>query len=82
MHTLSFYLRWAKSRFPIGEFFSRKYSENLHLYERLVIQYTGHTFREELTARRISAANHLLHTTAMPLTEVARYVGYHSYAGF
>ena len=82
-------------RFLICEFFSRHYNEDLHLSdlsaalhlserqtERLILKYTGNTFRQELTARRIGVAKHLLNTTSMPLTEIARYVGYRSYTGF
>ena len=81
--------------FLIREFFSKHYHEDLHLSaladvlhlsqrqtERLVIQTTGHTFREELAAVRINVAKHLLKTTDLSLDEVSRYVGYHSYAGF
>lgn len=82
-------------QFLICEFFSNRYSEDLHLSdlakelslserqaERLVIKYTQKSFREELAAIRMHAANHLLRTTSMPLTEVARLVGYRSYPGF
>ena len=81
--------------FSIREFFSQNYNgdiklsslaEWLHISERqaerLVIQHTGRTFREELAAIRIDMAKHLLATTDMSLSEVAAYVGYRSYAGF
>lgn len=81
--------------FSIREFFSQRYNGNvqlcdlaewLHLSERqaerLVIQHTGRTFREELATVRTDMAKHLLATTDMSLGEVASYVGYHSYAGF
>lgn len=83
------------SGFLIHEFISQHYSEDLHLTdladalhlsprqtERLVIAQTGNTFREELTAVRINIAKHLIKTTDMSLGEIARYVGYRSYAGF
>lgn len=61
-------------------------AEILHLSERqterLIKEHTGHTFKEELAATRISVARYLLQTTNMSLSEVAQYVGYHSYAGF
>lgn len=79
----------------IHQFFSGHYSEDLHLAdlaealklserqtERLVIQYTGHTFREELTAMRISTAKHLMKTSQMSRSQIAQYVGFRSYAGF
>ena len=82
-------------KFLIGEFFFKRYSEDLHLSdlakelnlsprqtERLVIQTTGHTFRQELAAVRINAAKHLLKTTDISMAEVAHQVGYDSYAGF
>lgn len=81
--------------FLICEFFSEHYHEDLHLCdlakalhlserqtERLVIQSTGHTFRQELATVRIHVATHLLKTTDISLDEVSRYVGYRSYAGF
>ena len=82
-------------KFLICEFFFKRYSENLRLSdlakelnlserqtERLVIQTTGHTFRQELAAVRIHAAKHLLKTTEDSMAEVAHQVGYDSYAGF
>ena len=82
-------------RFLICEFFLLHYNEDLHLSDlakelhlserqtaRLVLQHTGHTFKDELTAHRVSVAKHLLATTDMTQSEVAQYVGYHSYAGF
>ena len=81
--------------FSIREFFSQNYNSDIKLSslaellhiserqaERLVIQHTGRTFREELAAIRIDMAKHLLDTTDLSLGEVASYVGYRSYAGF
>jgi AraC-like DNA-binding protein len=81
--------------FLIHEFFSLHYSEDLHLYdlakflhlserqtERLVIEYTGNTFRDELVAIRMNVAKRLLKSTKMTRTEISEYVGYRSYAGF
>lgn len=81
--------------FSVHEFFSQSYSRDvrlcdfaawLHLSERqaerIVIEHTGRTFREELAYIRIAIAKHLLATTDMSLGEVAAYVGYRSYAGF
>lgn len=81
--------------FLIHEFFSLHYSEELQLCdlaqalhlsnrqtERLVIQYTGHSFREEITQMRLSMAKRLLEAGEMSLGEAAQYVGYRSYAGF
>ena len=80
--------------FLIYEFFSTNYSgdvrlchlaEILHLSERqterLVIEYTGKTFKEELVSIRMEMAEKLK-KSGMPLTDIARYVGYKSYAGF
>ena len=80
--------------FLIYEFFSTNYSGDvkladlanmLHLSERqterLVIEHTGKTFKEELTSMRMEMAQKLMES-GMPLTEIARYVGYKSYAGF
>ena len=83
------------SGFLISEFFSNSYgvdarlealAEILHLSprqtERLVEEHTGRSFREELTATRMSVADRLIKISDMPLCEVAQYVGYRSYAGF
>lgn len=80
--------------FLIYEFFSTNYSGDvkladladiLHLSERqterLVIEHTGKTFKEELTSMRMEMAQKLINA-GMPLTEIAQYVGYKSYAGF
>lgn len=81
--------------FLINEFFSNRYSEDIRLCdlaevlkvserqtERLVIECTGHTFREELTATRVSIAKLLMDVSDMSLGEISEYVGFHSYAGF
>ncbi len=82
-------------RFLIHEFFTNNYASDiklcdlarvLHLSsrqtERLVIEHTGNSFREELCQIRVTMAKELLKTTNMSLSEISRYVGYHSYAGF
>ena len=81
--------------FSIHEFFTQNYNKNIRLAdlaealhlserqaERLVIEHTGKTFRDELSSIRIEMARHLISTTNMPLGDVAGYVGYRSYAGF
>ena len=81
--------------FLINEFFSNRYSEDIRLCdlaevlkvserqtERLVIECTGHTFREELTDTRMSIAKLLMDVSDMSLGEISEYVGFHSYAGF
>ena len=81
--------------FLIEEFFSNRYSEDVHLRdlaetlhlserqtERLVIKYTGKPFRKELATVRLQTAKFLLSTTKMTPTAVCEYVGYQSYAGF
>lgn len=50
--------------------------------ERLVIEYTGRTFREELTAVRMAVAEQLLASGQMSKKDIAQYVGYQSYTGF
>lgn len=81
--------------FLVREFFQRQYPENVRLCdlakilnvcerqaERLVLEYTGRTFRDELTYTRVTAAKQLLKRKQMSLQEIATYVGYRSYAGF
>lgn len=85
----------ADYKFLICEFFSTNYNKDIYLKdlakelkvserqaERLMIEHTGRTFREELTKTRITTAKELLKTTDMTLTEISSYVGYRSYAGF
>lgn len=87
--------RTSDQDFLIHEFFSQHYvldvrlkdlADELHLSERqaerLVIEHTGNTFRRELTRRRTEMAVYLMQNSTMSLTEIARYVGYRSYAGF
>lgn len=82
-------------KFLISEFFANDYDKDVHLCdlartlnlserqtERLVTEYTGRTFREELTYTRVSMAKLLMDYSTMPLTQVAQYVGFRSYAGF
>lgn len=81
--------------FTIQEFFSIHYSEDIHLgdlanllhlserqTERLVKEYTGNSFRNELAAIRINIAKNLLKYSQMSMREICEYVGYKSYAGF
>jgi len=81
--------------FLIYEFFSSNYSKDLQLRdlakilylsdrqtERLVIKYTGKTFKNELTTIRMNIAKKLLESSNMSLGEIAQYIGYHSYSGF
>ena len=85
----------TNQKFLIREFFSQRYSEDIHLgdladvlhvserhAERLVADSMGKTFKEQLMHTRIQTAKSLLQTTDMPLCKIAAYVGYKSYAGF
>lgn len=82
--------------FLISEFFILNYdkdvylcdlAEQLHISERhaerLVLQYTGHSFREELVAVRMRIAHQLMQGgEKVSLEQIAKYVGYRSYSGF
>ena len=81
--------------FIIQEFFSIHYSEDIHLgdlanllhlserqTERLVKEYTGNSFRNELAAIRINIAKNLLKYSQMSMRKICEYVGYKSYVGF
>ena len=81
--------------FIIHEFFARRYRDPVTLAElarvlhfsekhtaRLVLKYTGSTFREALTAQRMAVARHLAETTDLSLGEISQYLGYQSYSGF
>lgn len=81
--------------FIIQEFISMNYNKSIRLSdlastlhlserqaERLVRHYTGNSFKEEVCKTRIKVANMLMQSSDMPLTKIAEYVGYKSYAGF
>lgn len=81
--------------FSIHEFFSQNYNKDVHLRdlaadlylserqaERLVVEHTGRTFREELAFTRVGIAAMMISTFGMSLGKAAEYVGYRSYAGF
>ena len=81
--------------FLISEFFILNYdkdvyladlAEQLHISERhaerLVLQYTGHSFRDELVAVRMRIAHQLMQAENASLEQIAKYVGYRSYSGF
>lgn len=91
-----FYVHNVVSRsFLMSDFFSNFYATDstiddlakiLNLStkqtERLVKQYTGRTFKQEIVNRKMAAAKHLMDTTDMTLTEIAEHIGYQSYSGF
>lgn len=81
--------------FLISEFFILNYDKDVYLAdlakqlhiserhaERLVLQYTGHSFRDELVAVRIRIANQLKQRGNISREQIAKYVGYRSYSGF
>lgn len=82
-------------KFIIHEFFQQNYDRDVALSdlakelnlsekqtERLVKEYTGNTFRQEISYRKIQAAKHLLVAEDITLSEAASQVGYQSYSGF
>lgn len=81
--------------FLIHEFFSLHYKESIRLgdlarelhlserqTERLVLSHTKNTFRGELARVRLTIAEELTKHSPLSMTEIARAVGYESYAGF
>ena len=79
----------------IQDFFNVHYDQDVHLSdlteilhlstrqtERLIKEYTGHSFRSELVNIRLLAAKHLLDTTSLNLKEICQSVGFKSYSGF
>ena len=81
--------------FLISEFFILNYYKDVYLSdladqlhiserhaERLVLQYTGRSFREELVAVRMRIAHQLMQAENASLEQIAKYVGYRSYSGF
>ena len=84
----------SDSGFLINEFFSNRYAEDIRLAElasllhlserqtqRLVREHTGMSFTEKLTCTRMRMARELKRS-GMPMSRIAEYVGYRSYAGF
>lgn len=82
-------------KFIVYEFFSHNYANNATLAdlaeelnlslkqtERLISEYTGNTFRREISKKRIEAARHLIAAEDITLAEAAEQVGYQSYSGF
>ena len=49
---------------------------------RLVQKHTGRTFKQAVVDYRVSVARQLERTTDLPLSEIAKQVGYNSYNGF
>ena len=80
----------------IHEFFANHYHQPITLSDlaqvlglstkqagRLLLHYTGRTFREELTRCRMEAARRMMaEKNAPPLAVIAEMVGYQSYSGF
>lgn len=50
--------------------------------ERLIVKYTGNTFRNEIARLRMEAARYLLLTEDISPTQAAERVGYRTYSGF
>jgi len=82
-------------RYIIHEYLSYHYAENITLSDvarelnlsvkhvaRLIIKYTGNSFRQEIPRKRIEAAQYLQATADLSLEEIAEQVGYHSYSSF
>ena len=81
--------------FLINDFFSLRYTDDVKLSDlseelcvsekqahRLVQRHMGRTFGQELTRRRMKAAEHLMKDEKSSLTSIAESVGYQTYSGF
>ena len=81
--------------FIVNNFFSVNYNKNVSLADlaaelhysekqtaRLVQKHTGRTFKRAIVDYRMSVARQLERTTDLPLSEIAKQVGYNSYNGF
>ena len=79
----------------IHEYFNNLYARSPSLQElaqqlgisvkqtqRIILKETGHTFTQEVVARRMQAADYLLQQGNMTNEEIAAFVGYQTYAGF
>lgn len=82
-------------KLQIREFFSLNYAKKITLHDlaselhlsdmqtqRVIKKHTGKTFGENLLAQRMTVAENLMKNTEMSLSEIAEYIGYHSYCGF
>ena len=82
-------------QFLLYEYLSLNYNKEISMHNiadllnvsdkqasRLVKQYSGNSFRDELTKTRIEVATHLSSSTKFTLAEIAEIVGFHSYSGF
>lgn len=80
-------------RYMIHEFLASNYNRDITLAEvaehinlspkqtaRLIEEYTGHPFRQQIPYLRVEAAECLVETGRMTLEEVAQQVGYQSYS--
>ena len=81
--------------YAINDFFARHYNREVSVCDlanhlclsekqttRLVKKYTDKTFVQNLLEARMLTAEYLAENTDMPMTEIARHVGYNSYGGF
>ena len=81
--------------FLINDFFSLRYTDDVKVSDlaeelcvsekqahRLVVRYMGRTFGQELTRRRMKAAEHLMKDGKISLTDIAESVGFQTYSGF
>ena len=79
----------------IHEYIARHYTEDISLKDiakevnlsekqasRLIQEYTGYTFRQLISRKRVEAALHLRSSGQLSLEEIAEQVGYHSYSSF
>ena len=88
-------LKISDYEFIIREYINLNYNKDirisdlareLHLSEkqtqRLVIKYTGKTFKREIIQRRIDIATHMMNEGRFSLNEISEYLGYQNYSGF
>lgn len=82
-------------RYMIHEFLALHYNEDITLADvaeyinlspkqtaRLIEEYTGHPFRQEIVRRRMEVAGHLQESEELTMKEIAEKVGYGSYSSF
>lgn len=87
--------RISDYEFIIREYFNINYNKEiklsdlakmLHLSERqterMVIKYTGNTFKKEIIRKKMDVASHMVLDGKISLKEISEYVGYQSYSGF
>ena len=81
-HLIHEYLNWHYNKAPSLQKLAKHLGISVKQTQRIIKKEKGHTFSEEVVARRMSIADYLLRHSTMNNEEIATFVGYQTYAGF